>query len=173
MKKVNSWEYRKLIGDKKMRKQILILMTGILISLMWISAAHSLKESTHLSINEDIAIREINEFSLNNYLINNLGIKAGVKEPLHSYSELYNQYVNQRIENWLGEGGFQEDRPGEWYDYFLNRLTRSVNHFHNPLKDWSEAGLNDIFGLYSGQSSVLWSQNPNQNIVRIYSGQEG
>lgn len=139
-------------------------MSLILISLMWVSHGYSLKEATHKSINENIAGRTVNEFSLNDYLMNHLGFKAGVKEPLHGYSEFYRQYVNQRIENWLGEGGFQEDRPGEWYDYFLNRPTRSVNHFHNPLKHWSEAGLNDILGLYSGQSSVLWSQNPNQHI---------
>ncbi len=150
-----------------MRERIISLMIVILVSLMWISYAYSLTEDTHKAINENIANREINNFSLNEYLINNLGLKTGVKESLYGYSEIYKQYINQRIENWLGEGGILEDRPGSITDYITGKPSRSVNHFHNPLKtNWDEAGLNDTFlgKSYTGQSSVLWAQNTNQNI---------
>lgn len=50
------------------------------------------------------------------------------------------------IKEWIIEGTFSEDEP----------FTRSLNHFHNPLKPWSQAGLNDIF---SGKSSLLWAQD--------------
>jgi hypothetical protein len=147
-----------------MGKIKLLLAIVFILNSIFASPSHSLKEPTHEAINTKIAKEQVNGFSLNGYLKNNIGYPDGVEELLYAYSEKDNKYDRYSVSYWLGEGGFQEDRPGEWYDYFLNRLTRSVNHFHNPLKDWSEAGLNDIFGLYSGQSSVLWSQNPNQQI---------
>ncbi|NWF76884.1 MAG: hypothetical protein HXY53_10050 [Nitrospirae bacterium] len=149
----------------------------ILVFLIWTSYGHALNEDTHKAINENIANRTINIFSLNDFLIKNLGLNAGVKEPLYGYSGIYNQYVTQRIENWLGEGGVLEDRPGAWYDYVLRKPTRSINHFHNPLKpaeDWDYAGLNDVVIdiSYTGQSQVLWAQNPDQNIGGKWSWQD-
>lgn len=48
------------------------------------------------------------------------------------------------LTNWLGQGSRREDD-------FL----RFLNHFHNPLGDWSAAGLLGSVG----QSSILWGQN--------------
>jgi hypothetical protein len=57
--------------------------------------------------------------------------------------------------------------PDEWLQYGAEHeddndsITglipdRSNNHFHNPLKEWNEAGLSDIA---TGSSSILWAQN--------------
>jgi len=48
------------------------------------------------------------------------------------------------LTDWLGEGGRREDD-----------FPRFFSHFHNPLADWSAAGL---FGSV-GQSSIVWGQN--------------
>jgi hypothetical protein len=50
----------------------------------------------------------------------------------------------QPLTEWLAQGGRREDD-----------LLRFLNHFHNPLADWSAAGL--LAGV--GQSSILWGQN--------------
>jgi len=50
----------------------------------------------------------------------------------------------QALTEWLAQGGRREDE-------FL----RFLNHFHNPLADWSAAGLLGSVG----QSAVLWGQN--------------
>jgi len=50
----------------------------------------------------------------------------------------------QALAGWLAQGGRREDD-------FL----RFFNHFHNPLADWSAAGLLGSVG----QSSILWGQN--------------
>ncbi len=55
---------------------------------------------------------------------------------------------------WLTEGAFLEDKP----------ITRSFNHFHNPLcrwDQWGQAGLDDEILLVpvTGKSSVLWAQD--------------
>src|SRR4030095_8079291 len=57
--------------------------------------------------------------------------------------------VNARtIQAWMRLGAAREDFPA----------TRSLNHFHSPLKPWASAG-----GLLS-QSSVYWQQNPDQGL---------
>ena len=50
----------------------------------------------------------------------------------------------QTLTAWLGQGGRRED------DFI-----RFLNHFHNPLAEWSSAGLLGSIG----QSSILWGQN--------------
>jgi len=152
-----------------MKKKILLLITMISILSIWAPHGYSLEENTHEAINQFVAQEIINGFSLNSYLKINLGFEDGSEEPLYGYSEKKKKYGEQKVWEWLGEGGILEDRPGEWYDYlpFIGKPTRSVNHFHNPLKAWSEAGLNDkILGIisYTGQSQVLWAQNSTQDV---------
>ena len=52
----------------------------------------------------------------------------------------------QTVRTWVTIGAAREDVPD----------VRSLNHFHNPLKLWPDAG-----GLF-GQSSVRFQQNPDQ-----------
>jgi hypothetical protein len=134
--------------------------------------SYVLKEETHRAINEEISQRTINGFNLDEYLIKQTGILQGKNEELAGI-DANNRITTKRIYEWFGYGGIQEDRPGEWYDYLpiVGQPTRSVNHFHNPLKQWSEAGLNDtiLAHTFTGQSSVLWAQNQNQNVGGIWS----
>lgn len=123
--------------------------------------AQSLKEETHLAINEEIAT--LDRFSFDAYLKYNLGFVKGIKQELRGI-DATGATITKQPGWWLGYGGVQEDRPGSIKDYILFMPTRSFNHFHNPLKHWSEAGLNDILGFYTGQSSLLWAQNPNQDL---------
>jgi hypothetical protein len=61
--------------------------------------------------------------------------------------ESIKNYVNgQRILDWFREGGTNEDAP----------IHRANNHFHDPLKAWTDAGLaaNNL-----GVSSLIWAQD--------------
>ena len=66
---------------------------------------------------------------------------------------------DRTIEKWIQQGADLED-AGIWVEYLAN-LGRANNHFHNPLKDWWSAGLDDpVFFLpFTGTSSVLWAQS--------------
>lgn len=68
------------------------------------------------------------------------------------------QGKNWTITKWLRDGAERED-AGTNLQGFLG-LARYNNHFHNPLKPWGSAGLDDlVFGKqYLGESSVLWAQ---------------
>src|SRR3989304_1517798 len=132
-----------------MRNKIYIFIMSLFFLLFYVSRGFALKEDSHKAINEYIAQKTVSGFSLSAYLINNLGFKGGSDEVLKGINA-EGRDVEQKVLWWLGYGGVQEDRPGEWEDFVLGP-TRSVNHFHNPLKPWGEAGLSDIS---SGMSSV-------------------
>lgn len=51
----------------------------------------------------------------------------------------------------IQDGSENEDKPA----------FRSRHHFHDPTRTWDQAGLQ---GVFSGQSSILWSQSPNQGL---------
>jgi hypothetical protein len=64
-----------------MKNRILIPILSILIVLSWSSQGSSLVEKTHQAINEYIAQNSITGFSLNDYLIQNLGVIRPVILP--------------------------------------------------------------------------------------------
>ena len=155
-----------------MRNRILVFLLASSFILWQTSDVFALKEDTHRAINEEIAQKTINDFSLNDYLSNSLGFQKGTKEYLNGF-DADGLIARKQVFEWLGYGGEQEDWPGNWQDFVLGNPSRSYNHFHNPLKAWSEAGLNDtVLGIpYSGESSVLWSQDTNQIIGGQWSWQ--
>jgi hypothetical protein len=59
-----------------------------------------------------------------------------------------------KIWDWFRKGAKLED-AGSKVDALFGRA-RFNNHFHDPLKDWPEAGLSD---LQDGMSMVLWAQD--------------
>jgi hypothetical protein len=99
-------------------------------------------------------------------------LKDGVYTPLNGMDD-ENIVKNRLVFQWLGYGGMQEDRPGSRSDYIFSRPTRSMNHFHNPLKSWTEAGLDDYFlGHRTGHSQVLWAQSLYQDVGGSWSWQD-
>ena len=84
--------------------------------------------------------------TLRDYLINNLGFKKGLGEKINISSD------NSSVLALLQKGSQQEDEG-----------TRAKNHFHNPLKATSSAGLDDwtyypIIWHYTGNSNLAWAQ---------------
>jgi hypothetical protein len=96
-------------------------------------------EVTHRDISEIAAASSVLSENNGNYL-KNIGFDNGLMQELKwGEKKLF-------VKKWLAEGAYFEDEP----------FTRSLNHFHNPLKSWEQAGLNDVF---SGKSSILWAQD--------------
>jgi len=151
-----------------MKNRYIVLIVICTVILFWPAPGFALNEDTHKAINEHVAQNTVNGFILNNYLIDNLGYRGGAKEVLSGY-DADGAIIAKTIFWWLGYGGIQEDRPGSSLDYATNKPIRSANHFHNPLKPWSDAGLNDF--QYSGESSILWAQDSNQVVGGQWSWQ--
>jgi len=110
--------------------------------------SYAFEKPTHQAINEYVAKNLIHDFSLNEYLMDQMGFKAGIAESLHhQVIKLYGQ--DPPVWWLLAYGGRKEDEP----------VTRAFNHFHNPLKMWDRAGLKESD---LGRSSILWGQSSEQ-----------
>ncbi len=123
-------------------KRIYICLT-VLIIIFSSPRSYSYFEGTHQAINEHVTETDIDGFSLNDFLKDNLGFN-GINEEL-SGIDAERRNVSKNVLEWIGYGGFQEDRPGSYKDYITDTPSRSNNHFHNPLKPWDDAGLDDSY----------------------------
>lgn len=102
---------------------------------------------THRDISEIAGENSILSKSKGDYL-KNLGLDKGLMQELKWGNK------NLIIKKWLAEGADLEDAQAPLFPVY--GTTRSFNHFHNPLKPWEQAGLNDT---WTGKSSLLWAQD--------------
>jgi len=82
-------------------------------------------------------------------------LQSTVRDDLGFADAATTLFVGQIAEDWIRAGAGFEDVP----------FFRVLNHFHNPLNSWSEAGLR--IGTpprsITGPSSVLWGQRTTQD----------
>jgi len=131
-----------------MKKIIIAVSLFILLNFILVSNV--------LSWDNDVTHKDLSSFAAENSILNknngdylkNLGFS---KELLEEFK--WNQ-DRKTVKDWLRDGAFYED-AGNWVNAIM-ATARWKNHFHNPLKPWSEAGLTDI---QSGESSLLWAQD--------------
>jgi hypothetical protein len=102
------------------RKMILSLTLLFLVS--WGNVLAYDDKDTHPRITE----RAARDAEFENYLVENLGLRRGLETRLPENSE-------KSVLYWLRKGATDEDSP----------MCRSSNHFHDPLKTWSESGMTD------------------------------
>lgn len=94
-----------------------------------------------------IGARAVTVSNLDRLLKDQFSLLAGADRPLQSTSGQVRLF-----RDWVSNGCATEDEPAR----------RAINHFHNPLRNWPQAGLN-VAGVQPGQSSVYWQQNGNQS----------
>lgn len=110
-------------------------------------------------------------FSINTHEL--LNVKAAeqsltdryLKEQLGFPKGLETLFGNQSATQWIRFGGAAEDQA--FGSEHIGAAFRSVNHFHNPLLPWDQAGLaGRCFGLIpvSGKASARWAQDPAQGV---------
>ncbi|HOP46392.1 MAG TPA: hypothetical protein PK874_01910 [Desulfobacteraceae bacterium] len=78
-------------------------------------------ENTHQELTD--ATVDIAKNKINTHLKTNLNLPGGIETYLKGIT----------IKDWLKKGSFLEDEPN----------CRASNHFHNPLKDWTESYMSD------------------------------
>jgi hypothetical protein len=129
------------------KRQSLSLFIIATVILVFSAKATPWSVETHKLLSKRAA--EHSQTNTENYL-QRIGLQ-GLKQPLRLGNE------NRITEQWIQQGADLED-AGVWIEYFAN-LGRANNHFHNPLKGWWEAGLDEWVLLlpYTGMSSVLWA----------------
>lgn len=106
-------------------------LSFLILIVLFAANAFALEKNTHKALNEAI----VGSSGLSTYLTNQLGFPKGISEPFN----------NVKAVDWITAGGSAEDEP---------LFTRSLNHFHDPLKSWEQAGF-----LGSFSSSLIWAQD--------------
>jgi len=91
-------------------------------------------EKTHKDLSRIAAEKSV--IGLSSVYLDNLGFKYGLDEKFTWNGKIL------KTKEWIQDGAFYED-AGNWVNAIL-ATARWKNHFHNPLKPWSEAGLTDI-----------------------------
>ncbi len=131
-----------------MKKIILCLVTCSFLFLITPNIYSYDNEYVHQNININAA--QQSEYFYNT--MKRLGFKAITSRKL---LELY--VADKKVKAWFEEGAKLEDET----------VCRSRNHFHDPLKPWDKAGLNNFFintfcfGIgedFSVDSSIIWAQ---------------
>ncbi len=117
--------------------QLLSLLVTILLGCPTALDAYDI--GTH----QRIAERATDQSVVNTYLRDQLDLREGANEI----------FLGRSVRDWITFGTRFEDEPS----------ARVLNHFHNPLQAWGQAGLTLPVLGQRGQSSIFWGQNPNQN----------
>ena len=117
-------------------------------------------DKVHIMLNEN-TINPSNS-KTDEILRQQIGLVEGID------TELVKNNISKTIKEWLSFGGEAED-----YGYAFKKdpvTSRSYNHFHDPLKDWEDAGLDNelleniyfINYLKYPVSAILWGLNPSE-----------
>jgi hypothetical protein len=133
--------------------------TPLLWTLLWLSIALSprLAPTYDLAVHRAVTLRAAQpDASDLDAALQGLGFAQGKSTLLTVAASEAGSALTQRAEFWLRDGAAFEDQPD----------LRVMNHFHNPLRIWEDAGLRVVIQL--GQSSVLWQQNPDQDGAVVY-----
>ena len=139
-----------------MKKKMIFLFS--LIVLIQVKLSFAYDGPVHYKLNEEA----VSVSQLDSYLKNQLGLSDGTNTSIVKNNE------EKTLLDWIAFGGEAEDYGINGENDF--KSTRAYNHFHNPLQDWFNAGLDNVFlsALYNHYyfrdpvSTVLWALNQSE-----------
>jgi len=146
-----------------MRRRLFFLLILLFMSqwhFLW--AYHG---DVHMKIDEYAVKSEVSQ--LDPVLKGELGFADGI-ETILAGKDANGNRVKKMIKKWIAYGGEAEDYGWPFNANWLT--TRGFNHFHDPLKDWDEAGLDNEMAklIYHGSyftypvSPILWGLKPEE-----------
>jgi hypothetical protein len=143
-----------------MVRKLLIVISTIVLIISIFKSSWAYDGTVHSIINENVA-KEASQ--LDSVLKTQLGISEGRNTEIKKDNE------KKQIWEWIAYGGKAEDygmKLGEWD---IPTRSRAFNHFHDPLKSWDEAGLDNMINVFywgnylrSPVSSILWGLKPDE-----------
>jgi hypothetical protein len=130
-----------------MYKRILYLVLAVSIFMVVCKECWGYNGKEHAAIDDWILEHAVGGFDLDQYVRHSLGIDRGMKDKCIRYVNILDWLTiidYKSPQELIAQGGKEEDSP----------FWRCINHFHDPLSPWDQAGLT----ILSGESSVLWAQ---------------
>ena len=146
-----------------MVKGILAILVFSAVMMCFQNNAKAYHGSVHFTIIEK-AIS--NNQAFDSFLINQLKFPSGINTPARYLTK------ERTISEWFAYGGEAEDFGQYQNSIFGAITTRASNHFHDPLKEWVEAGLDHFgtdFNYYYNYSKlpvsqILWGLAPGMQV---------
>jgi hypothetical protein len=133
-------------------QKLTVLLLAPIAVVLWARNISGFETDTHTLL----SLRATQASQLNTYLTTVLGFEFS-----QGISEEVGQGEFKKVSELIANiGAVNEDKPD----------IRSRTHFHDPTKAWAQAGLTGLIGTF--QSSILWSQNPNQGSTGKHSWQD-
>jgi hypothetical protein len=155
-----------IFGKEKryMKRTIVSITLAILFGFIIYKDAISWDDGvTHKDFSKYAAESSMLSKEKGNYL-KNLGLNKGLDDEKLEWSG-----KKLSIKDWLAKGAELED-AGNIAQLAVG-YGRSFNHFHNPLKPWENAGLDDWIILppfhVTGESSLIWAQDGTKQATYI------
>lgn len=148
----------------------LIVIISILVTIVFTdSLLWAYDGEVHFEINK----AAVESSNLDSVLKNHLGIEQ------ESETKFKKGSLTKPIWKWIAYGGESEDFGKSKLPLLKDLQTRAYNHFHDPLKSWDTAGLDDnrsnhIYYNHYGRdpiSQILWGLAPGrQDFTRNTTG---
>ncbi len=139
---------------KNMSRKVIVMLT----LCVFIESALSINS---MAWDNEVTHKYLSEYAAENSVLSkgkgdclgNLGFNNGLDEYFLRGND------KQKIRDWIRDGAQLEDAGSK--SQGIAGTARYINHFHNPLKSWTAAGLDDtVAGFhYTGESSLLWAQD--------------
>jgi len=112
--------------------------------------------TTHMQLSEYAAESSVLDKNKGDYLKN-----IGFDDALDTR---FKWSIERSVKKWLANGAELED-AGNYLDG-IRGTARYSNHFHDPTKEWNNAGLTNL-QFASGTSALLWAQDSDKQAGSI------
>lgn len=127
-------------------------------SIVWLACFCLVFCNDALSWDDKVTHRDLSKYASENSVLgkgylSNIGLNKGLDNEVLEWAGS-STIQKGSIQDWIREGSQLED-AGAWYNT-ITGTSRFKNHFHDPTKIPSQAGLSDI---QSGESAMLWAQD--------------
>jgi len=111
-------------------------------------------------VHEEITKNAVRVSQIDNFLRETLNLENGIDTTVNQ-AIVEGKTIASALD-WFVYGSRAEDNP----------ILRSVNHFHDPLRSWAEAGLHQsVLDPFTSVSSILWGLEPgHQDRSSVFEG---
>ncbi len=146
-----------------MRHRVALMLAVVMMSACFWSDSVENVDAYGDAVHSNATMQAVKQSDFENYARSYLGFPKGKDEVILDAQHIPYGY-GYKAEEWISMGGYLED--GGKTDSPLS--TRAFNHFYDPLRPWSDAGLNSLFNLvywyYYGadkpESALVWALQP-------------
>ncbi|RLC12808.1 MAG: hypothetical protein DRI57_17310 [Deltaproteobacteria bacterium] len=145
-----------------MRRFYEIISLLVVFSLLNASSVFAYHALTHRLFNRYVVEKNVNGFSLNSYLRDELALSNGIEEEFQSQEGECKLEETNNVWKWIEHGGAWEDNPPpdlpDFGSFSCPWAIRAFNHYYNPVTD---RGLSS----FGGGAAIEWFMSQERRTI--------